>query len=192
MTTFAAYPASDGYFRNTTTFDTTGTAWVAGYTGATFGAFFRFTSVTIPAGATINSCTMDFTTTVGAGTPDIRMSFEAADNPAFPTTATDAAGRTVTTAYGNFVTAWPGAGRRTTPGMAASLQEVVDRGGWASGNAIQNHWRDFKATGSNYIQGYTIERAGTADDPYLTVDYTVAAKAQPVFRRRTRSFSQRW
>jgi hypothetical protein len=176
MTTYAAYPNADGYWRSDAVFDTTGTAWVAGYTGTRgYGAFFRFTSVTIPAGATIDACTMDFTTTVGAGTPDIRMSFEAADNPAFPTSKADAEGRTVTTAYGNYTTAWPGTGRRTTPSMAASLQEVVDRGGWASGNAIQNHWRDFKATGSNYIQGYTIERTGTTGDPYLTVDYTEAA-----------------
>lgn len=193
MPTFNAYPNADGYWRSDGTFDTTSTAWVAGYTGTrAYGAFFRFTNVTIAKNSTISAATMNFTTTVGAGTPDVRMAMEAADNPAFPTTKADAEGRTITSSYGTYATAWPGAGRRTSADFAGSVQEVVDRSGWASGQAMQHHWRDNKATGSNYIQGYTIERAGTTDDPYLSITYTEPAKAQPVFRRRTRTFKQRW
>jgi len=193
MPTFNAYPNADGYWRSGGTFNTTGTAWVAGYTGTlAYGAFFRFTNVTIAKNSTISAATMDFTTTVGAGTPDIRMAMEAADNPAFPTTKADAEGRTITSSYGTYATAWPGAGRRTSADFAGSVQEVVDRSGWASGQAMQHHWRDNKATGSNYIQGYTIEWAGTTNDPYLSITYTEPAKAQPVFRRRTRTFKQRW
>lgn len=173
MTTFAAYPGSDGYWRAGSTFDTTGTDFVAGYTGAVFGAFFRWASTGIPQGCTINSAVMDYTKNAGGGTPDIRIHFEAADNPAFPTSVGDASGRAVTTAYAN-ITTLPSNARHSTPDLSASLQEVVDRGGFAA-DAIQLHWRDNKGTGTNYIQGRCIERTGTADDPYLTVDYTEAA-----------------
>lgn len=193
MPTFNAYPNADGYWRSSGTFDTTGTAWVAGYQGSTsYGAFFRFTNVTIPSGATINTASMNFRTTLGAGTPDIRMAMEDADDPAFPSGKTDAEGRTITSSYANYTTAWPGAGARTTPDFAGSVQEVIDRGGWSSGQAMQHHWRDFKGVNTHYIQGYAIERTGTTDDPYLSITYTEPAKAQPVFRRRTRTFKQRW
>lgn len=193
MPTFAAYPNADGYWRSTGTFDTGGTDFIAGYTGAsTYGAFFRFTNVTIAKNSTISAATMNFTTSNGAGTPDIRIAMEAADNPAFPTSKTDAEGRTITSSYGTYSTLWPGAGRRTTPDFSGSVQEVVDRSGWASGQAMQEHWRDFKATGSNFVQGRCIERTGTTDDPYISITYTAPAKAQPVFRRRTRTFKQRW
>lgn len=183
MPTFNAYPNADGYWASNGTFNTTGQAWVAGYSSVAYGAFFRFTNVTIASGSTVSAATMNFTTTVGAGTPDIRMAMEAADDPAFPTTQSDAAGRTITTSYGTYNTAWPGAGARTTPDFAASVQNVIDRGGWASGQAMQHHWRDNKATGSNYIQGYTVERAGTTDDPYLSITYTEPASGQPTNKR---------
>lgn len=183
MPTYSAYPNADGYFRTGTTFDTTGSAWVAGYTSAAFGAFFRYTNVTIAKNSTISAATMDFTTTVGVGTPDIRMAMEAADDPAFPTSQADASGRTITSSYGTYATAWPGAGRRTSADFAGSVQEVVDRAGWASGQAMQHHWRDNKGTGSNYIQGYCVERAGTTDDPYLSITYTEPASGQPTSKR---------
>lgn len=191
MPTFNAYPNADGYWSGSGTFNTTGTDFVAGYTGTNFGAFFRLTGVTIASGSTITAATQDYTKNSGAGTPDIRIACEAADNATFPSSKADAEGRTITSSYAN-ITSLPADGRRTTPDFSASVQEVIDRGGWASGNAIQVHWRDNKATGSNFIQGRCIERTGTADDPYFSITYTAPAKAQPVFRRRTRTFKQRW
>ena len=175
MPTFAAYPNADGYWRSGGTFDTTGTDWVAGYTSSnSYGAFFRLTSVTIPVGSTISAATQDYTKNAGAGTPDIRIACEAADSATFPSSKADAEGRTITSSYAN-ITTLPSNARHTTPDFSASVQEVIDRGGWASGNAIQVHWRDNKATGSNYIQGRCIERTGTTDDPYFSITYTEPA-----------------
>lgn len=171
MPTFGAYPNADGYWRSTGTFDTTGQAWVAGYTGSsTYGAFFRWASTGIQQGSTISAAAMDYTKTTGSGTPNVRIFFEAADNPTFPSDQSDAAGRAVTTAYAS-ITSLPSNGRHSTPDLSAPIQEVVNRPGFAE-DAIQSHWRDVVGSGSNYLQGYTIERTGTGDDPYLSITYT--------------------
>jgi hypothetical protein len=179
MPTFSAFPAEDGYWRSSGTFNTNGSDFVAGYGGSTtYGAFFRWTNVTIPAGSTAAACVMDVTKNSGSGTCNIRVSFEAADNPTFPTDLSDAQGRTVTSNYAHINTA-PSNGAYQTPDFTASAQEIIDRGGWASGQAMQVHWRDFAGTGTATFQGRCIERTGTSEDPSISITYTEPAAGNP-------------
>lgn len=170
MPTFSAFPASDGYLSSGGTFNTAGSAFVAGGSSTRYNAFFRWTNVTVPADAVVSAATMTAVKTTGSGTCDIRIALEAADDPAFPTSKADAEGRTVTSAYAHLNTA-PGNGLYTSPDMSATCQEVFDRGGWGSGQAIQCHWRDASSAGT--FQAYTIERTGTADDPSISITYSV-------------------
>lgn len=110
----------------------------------------RFVNVTIPAGATITVAYITVEENVdngdGAGTlTDIFM--EAADDPTAPTTQADHAGRARTTAF----TAWDDidftADTPTdSPDIASVIQEIIDRGGWNSGQSMQILWDDGGST----------------------------------------------
>lgn len=110
---------------------TASTAYIAGL---------RFTNVTIPAGATINSASLQLF--MFASDDDILCDIycEDADNPGtFSGSATGPSSRTLTAA----ATAWDATNVSgstdawvTAPDISAAVQEVVDRAGWASGNAL--------------------------------------------------------
>ena len=97
----------------------------------------RVKSMTIPPGATINSCTIEcYVVSAVRDDPDLHLYFEDADDPVDFSSNADVIGRTLTTAR----TAWSdtsvGTGLETSPDFAAAAQEVIDRPGWASGNAM--------------------------------------------------------
>ncbi len=116
---------------------------VAGHTaaGGVFDLWCRFDGITIPAGATIEDVYLTFqawtSSLDGVGTVT-NIHCEAADDPVAPVDKADIDGRTRTT---NF-TAWDDydfpdtTNDYDTPSFVSALQEVVDRGGWASGQAI--------------------------------------------------------
>lgn len=106
------------------------------------GAFagFRFLAITIPQGATINSATLTLTYTGSASADPITMSLygvDADDTDTWSST-NEPSGQTYTTAE----TGWywegtfsPNALYGTKELDATSIvQEIVDRGGWSSGN----------------------------------------------------------
>ena len=103
----------------------------------------RFPGVTLPRGARITSAWVQFqadevSSTVG----NITLAGEASDNAgAFTTAVKSISTRARTTATVAWAPApWPTLGERAaaqrTPDLAAVLQEIVNRPGWASGNAL--------------------------------------------------------
>jgi len=104
---------------------------------------FRFTSVLIPVGSVIDSAIFKFYCTgENAGySPASLIYFEAADSPAAPISNTDLNGRSVGSSVG-----WtPGGGISqwfSSPELKTILQAIINRAGWASGNALQIHWRN--------------------------------------------------
>lgn len=106
--------------------------------GDLFDGGYRFSSVAIPAGARISSAQIVFYISDNAnGTPIYDVSFADEDDAAADTDRTSwlATPRTTSTSW--TVTGGPGLGDYLfTSNLAASLQEVIDRGGWASGQAI--------------------------------------------------------
>lgn len=138
----------------------------------------RWDNVTIPAGATITSAILTvrihWATNDGTGTKT-NIYFEDADDPAAPTTAGDASGRVRTTAF----TAWDDVNTvqgtdEVSPDFTAVLQEVVDRPGWASGQALQMLWDDDGSTCSGAGKHYCIDSYdwSSATAPLLEVGYT--------------------
>ena len=174
MTTYAEYPSADAHWSSASSgLDPLGSGvFYAGRDGTPiYGAIFRWENTGIPQGATITSCSLAYTKfAAGAGVPDVRIHFEAADNPAYPTDRADASGRAVSTAYASIVVQ-PTNGRNNTPSLASALQEIVNRAGFAG--TFHMHWRNANASvvSGALIGGRTIEHTGTADDPYLTVEY---------------------
>jgi len=105
--------------------------------GGTYVTGFRFTGVAVPQGATVDSAYLKVTGTNDADSATLYLKGEAADNP-----VTFAAGvrpdqRTKTSAVS---AQWsiPGSstGVLTSPDVASVVQEIVNRPGWSSGNAL--------------------------------------------------------
>lgn len=97
----------------------------------------RFLSAAIPRGAKILSATLTVQDTIGTRVINATVYCQAADNgAAFTTTTNDISARTRTTASVEWDVASTGTSGEISPSFAAALQEVVNRDGWASGNAV--------------------------------------------------------
>lgn len=102
----------------------------------------RFQNVAVPQGATILSAEIQLTantTNTGDNTSSI-FGEDADDAAQYTSDASNISGRTYTTASASWVIGdWAGndrGGAQLTPDISAIVQEIVDRAGWASGNAM--------------------------------------------------------
>lgn len=136
---------------------------------------FRFTNVTIPAGATIEANSylsvyvrVDNT----AGAMDTVVACEDADSPAAPTSAAEFDAIALTTAQTSWDNISPTINAyNNSPSIEDSIQEVIDRGGWSSGNALQVMWKDEKDAGGNDNIGVEDEINAGTNPPKLHVEY---------------------
>ncbi len=101
----------------------------------------RFLNVDVANGATILEAFLEFETDeTDSGTTNLTFRGEDADNPGTFTSAnSNISNRTTTTAstVWNNVPAWNTVNEHNrTPDLSSVVQEIVDRGGWSSGNAM--------------------------------------------------------
>jgi len=103
----------------------------------------RFTGIALPPGAVVSSAYVQFTADeVGTGAASMAVRAQAADNaPDLVASTNNLSGRAVTVASAAWAPPdWTTVGRagpeQRTGDLAAVLQEVVSRPGWASGNAV--------------------------------------------------------
>ncbi|MCA9240645.1 MAG: LamG domain-containing protein [Planctomycetales bacterium] len=151
-----------------------GYSWLDNYCGA------RFQNVTIPAGATITSATLElFSYGSGTASFSVTVKLQDADNPTtFTTSNYNLSSRPVTTAQSSWTTgsvSYSQGQAFTSPNFSSAVQEVVDRSGWSSGNSMvvilvpvsggKGFWK--RAGNSSYA-------------PRLHVTYTTAAGAGTV------------
>ncbi len=132
----------------------------------------RFTGVSIPKGATITNAYVQFqvdeATTSAA---NLTVAGQAADNATTFTTATgNLSTRQKTAATAAWApTGWSTVGARTaaqrTPNLSAVVQEIVNRSGWASGNALAVL---LTGTGTRTAEAY---ESGAASAPVLHIEY---------------------
>jgi hypothetical protein len=128
----------------------------------------RFQGVAIPQGATITSAVIEFTTDdTDSVSTSLIIHGQAADNPPTFTLANhNISGRAETAAQvsWNNIPAWNLIGEtHQTPGLTSIVQEIVNRPGWVSGNAMV-----FKVTGSGER---TARAAQTSTSPRLIVNF---------------------
>ena len=136
----------------------------------------RFTGVTVPRNAVISDATLDFTANASdsAGSVSLLVDGEAVDSAAtFTTAANSIHSRTGTTATATFaLTAWTSATiYRLQGNLKNIIQEIVNRTGWASGNALVLRLFD---SGSSTGRRRAYSRNGTAvlaELPTLTITY---------------------
>ena len=143
---------------------------------------FRFTNVTVPAGATISSAVLTLTQFGNNGnTPLINIYGEAIDNST--TFSTSSPNRTIDKARTTNYVAWQTSGTWYTNieysspnlgnGANSPVGEVLGRANWASGNALTLIC-DGKNTGSYYKTPYAYD-SSTTKCAKLSITYTAAA-----------------
>jgi len=144
-----------------------------------YGSGVRFTGITINHGDSIVSAVLTGTgaNLVGTGTAYSYLSaLDADDAPTWPATAAefDALFSAHTTARVSWVIpSWPTAITRTSPEIASVIQEVIDRPGWESGNALSLFWEDFDdRTSTDNLRVIASFDSSSFDPPELTVEYT--------------------
>ena len=132
----------------------------------------RFAGLTIPPGATIQNAYVQFQTAAATtGACSLLVEGQAADNPVtFARTTNNISSRPRTSASAGWSPAtWPTVGAhgadQQTPNLSAIVQELVNRAGWASGNAMA-----FIITGTGVRTAESFDGAIFA--PVLHVEYT--------------------
>lgn len=133
----------------------------------------RFGSVDIPAGATVSLATIQFQVDESdSGATNLIFHAEAAANPqSFTSSSGDISSRGLTTASTTWAPPpWSGPGSagpdQKTPDLAAIIQEIVDRPGWASGNAIVII---VSGNGERTAESYDGDQQGA---PLLEIDFS--------------------
>ena len=151
----------------------------------------RFQGVTIPQGATITAAyfTLVAVSPWTGTTPKSRITGENVDNAAAWSTLADYQARRGTVVGGanndhltaaqvnwDDIPAWSAGTAYNSPSIVSIIQEIVNRPGWASGNALALWWDDHDNRSS---QIDACNRSGASWDsatynpPALTVEYTV-------------------
>lgn len=170
--------ADDGYCEKTTgsLFNNSVDNIPVGNSGAVaWHCFIRFQNVTIPAGSTIDSAVLRFVadSSQSGTTVDVDIHFEDADDPAAPSNGSDVVGRSLTTGIN-----WSGIGSWTvgnsydSPSLVSDLQDVIDKGGWASGQSIVAHIVDNGSTANARRNPATYNHA-SYNAPQLIVSHHI-------------------
>jgi hypothetical protein len=146
---------------------------VIGNDGSPVVGVLRFVNVTIPAGSTINTAVITLYGGTGALTGNYSLKAMDEDNSAQVTNWADGNGRPRTTAA---VTGNIGAsGTVTLTDCTAVVQEVIDRGGWSSGNALQFYVGDVN---QNTTATFS-DKNGAGTEPSIAIDYTEPSGPAP-------------
>lgn len=153
----------DGWSTGVPQFDATSTSLYVGVGATAVDSFARYTNVTIPGGATIQSAyitaNQNLATHDGAGVKT-NIYLEDADTAVAPTSRAEHAADVRTTAF----TAWDDDEwavdtDKDSPDIASVVQEVVDRGSWASGNAMMILWDDDGSDADSYYEPHSYDQS---------------------------------
>ena len=136
--------------------------------------WFAFPSVGVPAGATIDVAYITLVANSGGVGTTITSKIYGVDEDSHATPTTDGEWSTDhgihTTAAVDWDFTRQTSGSMQTPSIVSVIQELVDRGGWASGNNIGIHIDNDGVTG-NHIQRW--DENTTANRAVLHIEYTL-------------------
>jgi len=137
----------------------------------------RFAGLTIPWGATITGAYLEFTADeTQTDITDLSFHAHAVDNaPTFTSSSFNISGRAKTVASANWsdIDVWTVDVKYRTPNLAPAVQEVVNRPGWTSGNAMA-----IIVTGTGHRTADAYE-GGSSKAPQLIVTYASDQTAGP-------------
>lgn len=180
MPTITVSPAANADDARCTTaggaFNTTTSELILGATGASYHSAIRFPSVALPAGAVITAASIEFEAAVSSsGTVcNVTISGNDVDDAGQPSNAADINGATLTSASvaWSSLPSWTAGSLYSTPNIASIIQEIYDRPGWSSGNAIRIQIVDNGSTSNANRQPATYDHS-TRTEPVLSITYDV-------------------
>lgn len=148
---------------------TDGDAVIAGaFSGFEATAGFRFQNVTVPQGATIESATLTVEVVDTEGSPDVDVFGVAEDNAAVWNDPDNIPSDTTQTSVSTNIT--PGSTGSLSIDVAAQVQEIINRAGWSSGNALALTIFD-NAGGTNNVDMEALN-AGNGNEATLDITYS--------------------
>jgi len=136
------YPAAsgdDGYWWPAGSLNTANMYVFASHSIDTMVSFIRFPNVNIPQGAVITEAFLRATADAArSGEAVCNIYANDADNATAPINESQMAALVYTTAYVEWDqgASWSASTQYDTPDISTVIQEIVDRGGWQSGNAM--------------------------------------------------------
>lgn len=168
--------ADDGYCQLSggSLIDSLTTAYFGEQFSTAYRQYWRFDNVTIPAGVNIDSAVVRLTAsgTSSGTTCNAIVYFEDEDDPPAPSVVADVQGASLTTGVSwNSIGAWSNGVTYDTPDISDDLQTVIDRGGWASGQAVIVHVLDNSSSSDAYRRSAAYENSGL-DEAELIVSYS--------------------
>jgi hypothetical protein len=140
----------------------------------------RFLNVTIPQAAVINSATLQlFVDSTSTDDPDGDIYGNDVDSAAtFTTASNDISGRALTTAKTTWTATGVGGGAFiSAPSVTSVVQEIIDRGSWASGNNLALLYDAL--TGS----GFSVRAYDNLASEAAKLDIDYAGAGQPMSAR---------
>lgn len=147
-------------------------------TAGVYRGFYRFQNVTIPQGSTINSATFSAQAvdTTSTSTYATKLYANAADNPSNPANATALHALSLTTANTTVTTNLSTTNSvRNSFDVTSVVQEIVNRAGFASGNALMILWIDNGSSNNITRRWNDYSNGGSSTGPKLDIDYTEPA-----------------
>ncbi len=136
-----------------------------------FSALMTMHEVNIPPGSTINYSSLNYYPYQDhSNTTSFKLQFENTDNADACANENPSNRSYVSHSVGSssYSTNWTGGTLRYIEDLSASLQDVIDRPGWSTGNSVGLGWLTYTADGSpRYVYSYD---GGYA--PFLYVEYT--------------------
>ena len=145
-------------------------------TNRAYGGAFRFPDVAVPQGATILKAELRLTARSSAGDDcNTRIYAEDADDSAQFTTWANYNNRPGTTEIDwDDIDSWT-IGQVYAKAITSSVQAVVDRVGWESGNAMCIFWEDHDNRSTIYHYRSTYLTYAISQSPLLYIEYTLPA-----------------
>ena len=149
-------------------------------------AFVRFVNVTIPRNAKITSAFLRVTGRATGGDPTVNATISAnpADNPSAPATVAAAAaiGNTSATVAWNAIAATTAGVSFDSPDIKSIIQEIINRAGWESGNALMIMVRDNGSTSGapEAVRWVNSFQEFNGAMPALVVEYLLTGRYAPL------------
>ena len=143
------------------------------WNGGTLRNFYRFTAVSVPSSSVSSAVITLRATRNDTVTPCIvALSAIAEDSASAPSSYSDAISRTLTSSASSWTLgSWSSGSDYTSTDLATAIQEVIDRAGWASGNAIVVVASDNGSSSSATRTWRTYDGSSTLA-PKLAITYT--------------------
>lgn len=176
ITRFVRDGLDDAYTFGGTAINTSGFI-SAGDASGTRSAGMIFRDIPIPRTSTINGATVTFIANASLSGTNCNTRFygEASSNPNPYTTVTDFENRSLGSITTDWTTipAWTAGSAYTSPDIKEVVQEIVNRGDWASGKGMGIYWKNNASDTNARRAAYGFEDS-SGSCASITIDYTPA------------------